>query len=320
MSAPPPVSVCLTTYNRVPALPRSIESIQAQSFGDFELIVSDDCSTDGTEELCRAYAARDPRIKYFRNERNLKMPGNLNAAIGRASGELVANLHDGDWYQPDLLGKWKAALDAMPSAGFVFNHYDVIDANGCHEIATFGPPVNGKAIALHFFRTFSSCVWGTVMARRSAYREAGPFDARYGFISDVDMWLRLGRDRDVAYVAEPLITLTPREPTHPYAFLHWRIELWTLAMYAAHLELYRDVLPEEVARFRSAYPGRLRRRLLRDLATCLRHRRWDRLREGLAILRDVDDPLLRALGRGLGRPTQAPAWYQPNAWASARPR
>jgi glycosyltransferase involved in cell wall biosynthesis len=314
MAAPPPVSVCLTTYNRGEVLPRSIESLQAQTFSDFELIINDDCSPDATEEVCRDYAARDPRVKYFRNTENLKMPGNLNAAIGRASGELVANLHDGDWYRPELLEKWKAALDDAPGAGFVFNHYEVVDRDGSSHIATFGPPVNGAELARHFFRTFTSCVWGTVMARASAYRQTGPFDARYGFISDVDMWLRLGRDHDVAYVPEPLITITPREPTHPYAFMHWRVELWTLAIYRAHLECYRKVIPEEVARFREAYPARRRRKLLQDMALCVKHRRWDRLREGLAIWRDADDPVLRALGRSLGRSADAPAWYSPEAW------
>src|SRR6478735_5455523 len=93
-----PVSVCLTTYNRASLLPGTLDSILAQRFADFELIIGDDCSTDGTEELCRAYARRDSRVRYVRNERNLRMPGNLNSALQRATGEYVANLHDGDVY------------------------------------------------------------------------------------------------------------------------------------------------------------------------------------------------------------------------------
>jgi glycosyltransferase involved in cell wall biosynthesis len=319
--SPPPVSICLTAYNRGRSVGTSIEALLAQTFEDFELIISDDCSTDDTEAICRGYAAKDPRVRYFRNAENLKMPGNLNAAIARASGEYVANVHDGDVYRPDLIEKWKTALDAVPTAAFVFNQYEMIGRDGSRRISAspFELRVDGREIAQHFFRTFTSCVWGTVMARRSAYARTRPFDARYGFISDVDMWLRLAHDHDAAYVAEPLLTLEPREPDHPYAFVHWRHEFWTLAIYAAHLSFFRDVLPDDTRRFRAAFPGRRRRMLLRDMAICVRHRRWDRVREGLAIWRDADDRVLRALGRGLGRPGDAPEWYRRRLWDDATP-
>ena len=316
MSAAPPVSICLTTYNRGSVLPASIDSLLAQDFGDFELIVSDDCSPDDTERICRAYEARDPRVRYFRNATNLRMPGNLNAAIARSRGRYVANLHDGDVFRPDLIGKWKAALDERPRAAFVFNQYRALDARGEARIAR--SPLEERhdplEIARHFFRTFTSCVWGTVMARREAYAETAPFDPAYGFISDVDMWLRLARDHDVAYVAEPLITLTPREPHHPYAFVHWRVWSWTLSMYLAHLEYYRERLPAEVARFRASYPRRRRELLLRDMLICVKHRRWDRLSEGLAIWRDDADPVLRGLGRAVGSPRNLPEWYAASSW------
>lgn len=320
MAAAPPVSICLTTYNRAPVLGTSIDSLLEQSFGDFELIISDDRSTDDTEEICRGYASRDPRVKYFRNAENLKMPGNLNAAIQRATGDYVANVHDGDVFRRDLIGKWKTALDELPGAAFVFNQYEVVDRHGASRIAR--SPLEGNRdpheIARHFFRTFTSCVWGTVMARRAAYASTGPFNPAYGFISDVDMWLRLARDHQVAYVEEPLITITPRELDHPYAFVHWRIWFWTLSMYVANLRFYRDTLPDEVRRFDASFPRRRRALLARDMLNCLRRSRWDRAREGLAIWRDSDDGVLRALGRALGRESDAPEWYSRDLWRSAR--
>jgi glycosyltransferase involved in cell wall biosynthesis len=316
VAAPIPVSICLTTYNRGSILPASIDSLLAQSFGDFELIISDDCSPDDTEAICRAYAARDPRVRYFRNATNLRMPGNLNAAIARTRGDYIANVHDGDVFRPDLIEKWKTALDELPTAAFVFNQYQGFDAHGNPRIdrAPLEQRRDPREVALHFFRTFTSCVWGTVMTRREAYAAAGQFNPDYGFISDVDMWLRLARDHDVAYVAEPLITITPREPHHPYAFVHWRVWLWTLSIYVAHLEHYRDRIPAEVERFRLSYPRRRRELLLRDLAICVRHRRWDRLREALAIWRDDADPLLRGLGRAFGSPGHVPEWHSASAW------
>src|SRR5438093_154083 len=126
----PKVSVVLTTYNRDSVLASTIEEIVGQTYEDFELIISDDCSSDGTQDICRKYQKCDRRIRYQRNERNLRMPGNLNAGIRVATGEYIANVHDGDIYHTTLLHKWVSALDACPKAGFVFNAYRALDADG----------------------------------------------------------------------------------------------------------------------------------------------------------------------------------------------
>ncbi|MBE0669377.1 MAG: glycosyltransferase family 2 protein [Anaerolineales bacterium] len=322
MGSLPPVSICLTTYNRAPVLPGTIGSLLAQSFSDFELIIQDDCSPDETEAICRKYQERDHRIKYFRNHENLRMPGNLNAAIRRATGKYIANVHDGDSYRPDLIEKWKRALDEVPEAAFVFNDYEWISKDGkrtLHRLKENGR-MDGKKVALHFFNTFSSCVWGTVMARRNAYEGKGLFNPSYGFISDVDMWLRLAHGNDVAYVPEPLIILTPRETNHPFAFVNWRHHFWTLGMYVDHLKRYESIIPMEVARFTKEYPSRRRSFFLRDMAICIKHSRWDRAREGFAILRDADDIFLKSLGHCFGNHSYLPDWYDPSSWSTCSVR
>ena len=312
----PPVSICLTTYHRAAVLPQTLDSILAQRYGDFELIISDDCSPDETAEICRQYELKDKRVKYYRNDTNLRMPGNLNAAIQKAKGEYIANLHDGDVYRPDLIAKWKTALDAVPTASFVFNAYEVIARNGTMSISC--EPFDGQTpryyIAQHHFRTLTSCVWGTVMARASAYKKAGAFNPAYGFISDVDMWLKLAHDHDVAYVAEPLITLTPREPNHPFAYHSWQHLFWQFAIYKKHLSLYKDVLPDEVKEYRAAYPNLLRRKFTRAMLSLIKHRKWERVREGLAVWRDADDRLLKSIGRTFGQQSWLQSWYNENSW------
>ena len=214
---PPKISVVLTTYNRAHLLGRTIECIQAQTVGDFELIICDDVSEDHTESVCRAYQKLDPRIRYLKGARNAGMPGNLNAGIRACSAEYVANLHDGDLYEPTLLERWAEALDQFPNAAFVFNAYRDIDSAGqtkqvCKE--PLGPCQPGSVVLERlFFRRWllNSPVWGTVMARRSAYLAANLFDPRFGFIADVDMWLRLAEQFDIAYVPEPLIIRASRE-------------------------------------------------------------------------------------------------------------
>jgi len=312
----PPVSICLTTYKRAAVLPPTVDSILAQTYGDFELIIQDDCSPDETAEICREYERKDRRVRYYRNTTNLRMPGNLNAAIQNATGNYVANLHDGDVYRPDLIARWKASLDAVPNASFVFNAYEVVSPDGIVSIS--GEPFDGKVpryhVAQHHFRTITSCVWGTVMARAAAYKKAGGFNPAYGFISDVDMWLRLAHDGEVAYVAEPLIRVTPREPDHPFAYHSWQHLFWQFAIYKKHLALYEDVLPEEVARYCVEYPNLLRRKFTRAMLSLIKHRKWERVREGLAIWSDADDRLLKSIGRSLRRSSWGEDWYNENSW------
>lgn len=213
----PRVSVVLTTYNRSASLRSTIESILAQTFQDFELIVCDDRSPDDTPALVRRYTQTDPRIRYHRREKNLGMPANLSAGIRAARGEYIANLHDDDEYSPQLLERWTDALDRYPSAGFVFNAYRQQDAQGrisCTYVEPLTECQPGAIVIENiFFRRwrFDSPIWGTTMVRRSAYEAVGLFNERFGFLADVDMWLRLAERFDVAYVSEPLITLAARD-------------------------------------------------------------------------------------------------------------
>ncbi len=224
MNTTPRVSVCLITYNRAAQLPKTLDSLLAQTFGDFELIISDNCSSDNTRQICLEYEKRDPRIRYRRNKRNLGMTGNLNACILAASGEYIANLFDGDIYDPKILEKWTKYLDTYPQAAFVFNAYRDLDDFGKERMVyreTLPECVPGHFLLEKvFFKRwqFDSPVFGTVMARRSAYRETGPFDEQFGFFSDIDMWMRLAERHHVAYVNEPLISL-PSKKVVPREFI-----------------------------------------------------------------------------------------------------
>lgn len=315
-----PVSICLTTYNRASVLPKTLDSILSQSFGDFEVLVSDDCSTDTTEEICREYEAMDSRVKYFRNSRTLKMPGNLNAAIQRAKGTYIANLHDGDIYRPDLIAKWKGALDSVTDAPFVFNAYDSVNPDGTHKLykESFESQVPGVHIATVYFRSLSCCVWGTVMARSEAYAQHGLFDPAFGFISDVDMWLRLARGRNVAYIAEPLITVTPRESDHPFFYYSWQHLFWQFGIYNRHVRAYRLLYPNDFRHFPDDAMQKLRRVFLWAMLWLIRYRKWERVREGLGIWRDSDEPVLRTLGTLFGNEKWQPSWYDQDCWAMAR--
>ena len=121
MTQPTPrVSIGLPVYNGERFLARAIDSLLAQDFVDFELVISDNASTDGTGEISRDYAARDPRIRYHRNERNIGAVGNFNRTLDLASGEYFKWAAHDDWCAPQFLGRCVEVLDDDPSTVLCF--------------------------------------------------------------------------------------------------------------------------------------------------------------------------------------------------------
>src|SRR3990172_5611242 len=105
------IAVGLPVYNGQKYLAQAIESILGQTFADFELIISDNASTDRTQEICQAYAARDPRVRYFRNERNLGAGPNYDLCFERARSKYFKWAAHDDVIAPDFLEKTKANLE-----------------------------------------------------------------------------------------------------------------------------------------------------------------------------------------------------------------
>ncbi len=299
------LSVCLTTYKRSGLLDRSLATLAAQTRLPDELVVSDDCSPDDTIAVAEKWRPSFPRFLYNRNSKNLGMPGNLNVGIGLTTGTYVANLHDGDRYAPTLLEKWEASLDHHPNAGFVFcgiGGWPLGEESDRGVILHDVAPLTGgrEFFERHFLHRLSSIVWGTVMARRSAYDALLPFDPAFGFVSDVDMWMRMCLGYDVAYVREPLILLD-HEPTPERApmVFNWswletsrRMQLVNIHRFFANDALRRQ---RELRRHARVVQGVWARRLLGRL----RHRDWKGFSRGVDLARNLPAPL-RWLGGAFG--------------------
>jgi glycosyltransferase involved in cell wall biosynthesis len=117
-AAAPTVSVLLTAYNRAPYIAASIDSVLAQRFADFELLVTDDQSTDETVAVARRYEQRDRRVRVVVNERNLGQFGNRNRAAALARGRFLKYHDSDDLMYPHCLETMVALLGAEPRAGF----------------------------------------------------------------------------------------------------------------------------------------------------------------------------------------------------------
>ncbi|MFI5179131.1 MAG: glycosyltransferase family 2 protein [Vicinamibacterales bacterium] len=117
----PTVSVLMTSYNRERYLAEAIDSVLAQTFGDFELIVSDDASTDRTAQIANDYAARDARIRVMTHDRNVGDYANRNRAAGYARGRYLKYHDSDDVMYPHCLSVMVPLLEAEPSAGFALS-------------------------------------------------------------------------------------------------------------------------------------------------------------------------------------------------------
>ena len=128
----PRVSIGLPIYNAERYLEEAIDSILAQTYTDFELIISDNASTDRTQEICKVYAQRDPRIRYHRNEKNLGGAPNHNLVFRLARGEYFKWAAYDDKIAPDFLLKCVAVLDKNPDVVLCMSMTDLIDEHGKH--------------------------------------------------------------------------------------------------------------------------------------------------------------------------------------------
>ncbi|MEW1910361.1 glycosyltransferase family 2 protein [Kitasatospora sp. NPDC085895] len=130
MTARPRLSIGLPVYNGEEYLAESLDAVLGQTYEDFELIVSDNASTDGTEEICRTYAARDSRIRYLRLHRNIGATPNHNLVFARSRGELFKWASHDDLYGRDLLLRCVEALDERPEVILAHTDQAVIDGAG----------------------------------------------------------------------------------------------------------------------------------------------------------------------------------------------
>ncbi|MFE0652977.1 glycosyltransferase family 2 protein [Streptomyces sp. NPDC059534] len=130
MTARPRLSIGLPVYNGEEYLAESLDALLGQTYEDFELVISDNASTDGTQDISRRYAARDSRIRYIRLPRNIGAAPNHNYVFTECRGELFKWASHDDLYARDLLRRCVEALDERPEVILAHADQAVIDGDG----------------------------------------------------------------------------------------------------------------------------------------------------------------------------------------------
>ena len=201
MSATPRVTVLMTVFNGERHLREAVDSVLRQTFGDFELVIVDDGSTDGTAALLAAIS--DPRVRVTHNDENLGLTPSLNRGLGLARGELIARHDADDVSEPERIARQIAFLDAHPDVALVGAWYRKID-DASASLGERTLPVDHDRIrwALHFY---CPIVHSAAVFRTSVVRELGGYDEAFVYAQDYDLWSRLATTRRVANVGEPLV-------------------------------------------------------------------------------------------------------------------
>lgn len=199
----PRISVLMPAFNAAPYVAQAIESILGQTYRDFEFLILDDGSTDGTLDICRGYAARDPRIRVIEGDHH----GHtwwLNRALQTARGEYIARMDADDVSMPERLAMQVEFLDRHPSCVAAGCDLITIDSDG-DVVGTVRHPTTHDAIMNAIVNGgLGVVVHAAVMMRRDALLAIGGYRVETEPAEDLDLWLRLAGVGELANIPELL--------------------------------------------------------------------------------------------------------------------
>lgn len=201
------VSVCIPTFNAAKYLRECIESVLAQTYPDFELLISDDGSSDNTCEIAASFS--DARIRVCRLGRNMGIPYNFNNAVTLSRGSYIKLLCYDDFLEPTCLERQVNLLDRRSEAVMVTSGLRYVDENGRAVRAVSHFPrekVIGDVEVVAGTLVYGNIIGSpsAVLIRRESLLKAGPFSEDYPQFMDVEMWLRIAAQGKVAFLPEAL--------------------------------------------------------------------------------------------------------------------
>jgi glycosyltransferase involved in cell wall biosynthesis len=191
------LSVVMPVRNALPYLDAAVESILSQTHRNFEFVIRDDDSTDGSRERLRYWAAQDSRIRLYEGEACLGPANSSNWVVAQANADIVARMDADDVSHPQRLAREAAILAANPDAALIGSVWEGIDRSG--QIVR--EPDFSTVRAAGFAAPFAH---GSIMFRRAAFEAVGGYRVECDFWEDLDLYIRMAGTGRVLVVAEPL--------------------------------------------------------------------------------------------------------------------
>lgn len=197
----PLISVYIPTYNRLELLKRAVQSVQNQTYKNFEIIIVDDNSSDGTQDFLVGLAKVDSRIRYFFKDKNSGACVSRNIAINLAQGELITGLDDDDYFLPHrlefFLDYWVNKKREDSIALFTSNIKSE-KSNHAKEHSLFSKKYFKKDDLL-----FANYVGNQIFTETKTLRQVSGFDESFCMWQDLELWYRVGDLGDFEHVDKP---------------------------------------------------------------------------------------------------------------------
>jgi len=213
LSNHPLVSICIPTYNSAKFLRESLDSIVKQTYLNKEIIVSDNASTDGSEEIIKEYVKKY-KVKYYKNEKNIGAEANFTRCIELANGEFIAIYHSDDLYMLNIIQRQIDTFQNNSAIGAVFTTAKRINSFS-KIIGDYKLPaeLNNKRI-YYFSEIFLSIlengnflICPSCMVKSKIYKKLAPFNgSKFKTSTDLDMWLRILEKYPIAILNEKLMS------------------------------------------------------------------------------------------------------------------
>lgn len=257
----PKVSVVTPSYNHARFLPERISSILEQTYQDFEWIIIDDCSTDGSQDVLRKLVGHDPRVTLLFHSQNLGMAATTREAIALSSGEYIYRAESDDACDKRFLERLVPVLDANPRAGLVYCSSLHMDDKG----TLWGGRNQAKVDSIRPGpEVFVSLIKGSyipgpnVVFRREANDRVGGFGAGPFTVGcDWYLWLRICLYYDIAYVSEPLGYHRSHEHNLSNTARTHDVSVMLRESYGIIIAVF-DAIPEELEYLRGLKQGAIR--------------------------------------------------------------
>jgi len=211
------VSVLMAVYNGADVVQAAVESILTQTYTEWELLIIDDASTDGTLPLLHELAAKEARIKIICNNFNRGLAASLNVAWKLAKGDLLARMDADDVSMPQRLERQVRFMESHPEIAVLGTGAELVDKKGRFLGIGFRPKQH-DALVKNIYRE-NPFMHSSVMLRRKFYEAMGGYDERLRRAQDYDLWLRSYRRFQFHNLQEALIRHRVRQPLSLRAIL-----------------------------------------------------------------------------------------------------